>query len=178
VVVVGDSLSKAVQWREVFPELNITSRAASGSTVKDLLARRDEVVELTPSTILLLVGINDLRWNVPPDRFLSDLKSYIELCRAQARVVVQSVLPARDPERWPGINRKVRLVNDALSSWCRQTGVTFVDLRPALAPQGYLAEEFSTDGIHLTGRGIGRWMEVLKEYGVLVPSSVQSNTTE
>lgn len=164
VVVVGDSLSAGVKWREVFPDLDITGRAVSGSTVRDLITARDSIETLAPSTILVLIGINDLRWNVPPDSFLKDLVTYIESFSDGKRVIVQSILPVRDPMNcWPDINEKVELVNRALEKWCLRNDVEFVDLRPALAPEGYLAEAYSIDGIHLSGEGNRRWMEILRE---------------
>jgi lysophospholipase L1-like esterase len=164
VVVVGDSLSAGVSWREVFPDLEITGRAVSGSTVRDLITMRDSIVALAPSTIRVLIGINDLRWGVPLDAFLRDLVSYIESFSGDKRVIVQSILPVRDPMNgWPNINEKVESVNRALEKWCLRNNVEFIDLRPMLAPEGYLAEEYSIDGVHLSGEGKRRWMEVLRE---------------
>jgi lysophospholipase L1-like esterase len=167
VVVVGDSLAAGVKWKEVFPHLSITARAVAGSTVEDLLAAREQVQALTPDVVLILVGINDLRWKVPPDTFVKRLSEYASFFGPNTRVIVQSILPVRDPDRWPGINDKVQSVNQALQKWCDRSGFQFIDLRPALAPRGYLDEECSLDGVHLTGEGIRRWMDTLKQSGVM-----------
>jgi len=47
--------------------------------------------------------------------------------------------------------------------------VQFIDLRPVLAPSGYLDVECSLDGVHLTGEGIRRWMDALRRSGAMNP---------
>ena len=60
-------------------------------------------------------------------------------------------------------NVDISLMNNALKTACKETGVTYVDLHPVLTDEnGQLQQVLSTDGLHLKPAAYVKWIEQLK----------------
>ena len=70
VVFLGDSITQG--WgpnlRNFFPALNVANRGISGDTTRGMLIRLNEdVLALNPSTVIMLMGTNDLEEKADPE---------------------------------------------------------------------------------------------------------------
>lgn len=163
VVFLGDSITRGCIWNEWFPEHLTFNRGIDGDTVEGVLRRLDSAV-VEPRVVSLLIGTNDLSGlgssrAVPEvaDRF-EELVKCLRVKAPSAGLIINSVMPrtAWFAPRLGELNVHYRRIAD-------EAAATYVDLWPALAdPSGALREEFTRDGLHLTGLGYQAWVNVLR----------------
>jgi lysophospholipase L1-like esterase len=55
-------------------------------------------------------------------------------------------------------------MNKELRALAKNAGVTYIDLHSRFAKNGQLPDEFTADGIHLTGKGYVLWRDTIQEY--------------
>jgi lysophospholipase L1-like esterase len=73
------------------------------------------------------------------------------------------------------LNAKVRASNQQLAALCNASGTRFVDLNAALCPAGFLAQEFTRDGIHLNWKGCLQFRKILVPHLPANPQQSQTN---
>ncbi len=162
-VFLGDSLTEQGNWAERFPELDVVNLGVSGDTSEQVLERLSEVIEKRPSTIVVMVGTNDLAWRRSVEQIVRNIESILwrlhhEL--PEARVLVQSVLP-RDRE----LADRVRDINIHVRQYSPTVKAEWVDLWPVFAePDGEIKADYSDDRLHLNEAGYEAWAEELRKY--------------
>jgi len=162
VIMLGDSITEGVDWRELFPDLRILNRGISGDTSAGVLNRLDEVIARHPKVVFLMIGSNDLQMAVPVSAIKANIKSTMDaLEQNQIRVVLQKVLYATAGYR-SGLNDKVNELNDSLSDLCGTPRVLCLNLNQILAEGGALSPSLSTDGLHLNTSGYLAWKNEMK----------------
>ncbi len=168
VVFAGDSLIAG--WRSLasdFPSLSTANRGIGGDVSRGLLFRfQEDVLDLHPKAVVLLIGTNDLSARQATADTLFNIAAMLELARRHdARVpVVLCTLPPRahrdapvEPARLAELNAGIR----ALAA--EHAGVTIVDLfEPLSAGDGSMDERyFAADRLHLSAVGYAKWRSVL-----------------
>ena len=88
-------------YTDYFKENNYINRGISGQTTYQMLLRfRDDVINLNPSAVIILAGINDLAGNNGPvtkEEVIDNIKSMAEIANANAfKVFLISILPTND----------------------------------------------------------------------------------
>lgn len=125
-----------------------------------------EVSDLRPNLVFLMIGVNDIHNNQPLQETLSNIQTICDTLRKEeVQVVVQSVLPPTleyDTQYGGFIASKVEVLNDSLQVFCQQNNYEFIDLRSQLADGTYLIEEYTTDGLHLNYKGYKVWSKIIK----------------
>ena len=148
-------------------------RGIGGQTSPQLLVRfRQDVLDLRPTVVVILAGINDIAENTgpyDPEATLNNIKSMAELARAHGiRVVLCSVLPAYDFPWRKGLEPapKVVALNQQIKAYAAQQHATYLDYHSAMADsrQG-LPPSLAKDEVHPTLAGY-RMMEPLLEQAV------------
>ncbi len=161
-VFVGDRLTQAGAWSEWLPDHDVVNLGRAGDTTADVLDRLDDVIGAQPSTVVLLIGTNDLSHRASVEQVVRGneeilFKLHHEL--PQARLVVQSVLP-REQERAEDIHQ----VNIHLRQFAPTVKAEWVDLWPVFAEEdGEIRAELSGDRLHLNEAGYEAWAQVLRE---------------
>ena len=178
VVLMGNSITDA--WPGADPTFfaatkpyEYVGRGISGQTTPQMLLRfRQDVLDLHPTAVVLLAGINDIAQNTGPyseQATLNNLMSMAELARAHGvRVILSSVLPAYDFPWRPGLTPapKVLALNAKLKEYARLHHFTYLDYHPALADERQgMKGAYAQDGIHPTLAGY-RVMEPLLQKAV------------
>ncbi|MBC7470900.1 MAG: hypothetical protein H7322_16380 [Ramlibacter sp.] len=169
IVMVGDSLTDGAEWAELFPQQHIVNRGIDGDTSAGVLARLDDILEARPRQAFLMIGINDFAdAKREVDAVFADYRAIVERLRqAGVQVVVQSTLPCNATKAaWKScasINGKIAQL-DARLATLASSRVRFVDLRPVLAADGNLKDEFTYDGVHLNGDGYRRWQHAIAPF--------------
>jgi lysophospholipase L1-like esterase len=162
-VFLGDKLTEEGNWAERFPELDVINLGVSGDTTEQVLERLHEVCESKPSTIVVMVGTNDLAWRRSVEQIVRNMESILWRLRNElpdARILVQSVLP-RDRE----LADRVRDINIHLRQFAPTVKAEWVDLWPVFAEEdGEIRPELSRDRLHLNEAGYDAWAEALRAH--------------
>lgn len=168
VVFAGDSLIAG--WRSLssdFAPLPTANRGIGGDVSRGLLFRfQEDVLELHPQAIVLLIGTNDLSARQAPADTLFNVAALLDLARRHdARVpVVLCTLPPRAHRNAPVEPARLEELNAGIAALAAgRAGVTVVDLvAPFSAADGTLDERyFGADRLHLSLAGYARWRSVL-----------------
>jgi lysophospholipase L1-like esterase len=178
IVFAGDSLTG--NWKSLGADFSgtlVANRGIGGDVSRGLLFRfQEDVLDLHPKAIVLLIGINDLTARQPASVTLENIRSMLALKseqQAQVPVFLCTVPPSANPKA-PVDEQQRRLLNEGLRQIAKDTKqVTLVDLYAATVTSQNTPElrYFSQDQLHLSAAGHARWKEVLqpglKKAGVL-----------
>jgi lysophospholipase L1-like esterase len=167
VVFVGDSL--VGNWKDLersFPGLKIANRGIGGDVSRGVLFRlKEDVLDLNPSTLVVLIGTNDLSARGSPDSVIANLSAIV----AQAKqhnpslpVVICTVPPRENPKApirqatLDELNVKIR----ALAS----DQVKILDLFALFStPEGKpVPDYFKPDLLHLDAPGYAKFKEAVR----------------
>jgi len=148
-------------------------RGISGQTTGQMLLRfREDVINLKPSVVVILAGINDIAENNGPSKLedvFGNIVSMVQLARvSHIRVVVSSVMPAYAFPWRPTIDPKpgVTALNIMLKDYCDRNGIVYLDYFTAMADNRRgLPANLSRDGVHPTLEGY-KIMEPLAEKAI------------
>ncbi|MDP1791069.1 MAG: GDSL-type esterase/lipase family protein [Methylibium sp.] len=169
-VLAGDSLLGG--WRTAESDLGprtVANRAIGGDVSRGLLFRFEEdVLDLKPSGIVLLIGGNDLSAHQSTDQTVRNIERMLAAITARGMrlPVILCTLPPRDNPAAPikqseliGLNAKIRRLAAAYE------GVSLLDLYPLFAePGGQPSSElFSKDRLHLSVAGYDRLQEAIRD---------------
>lgn len=173
-ILAGDSLSL---WfpNELLPaDRNWLNQGISGETSAGLLNRLDLFDQTQPTTIFLMIGINDLIRGIRDETILANQRliiRYLRRVHPRTQIVVQSILPhSAEDATWAGRDRllaisnsRIQELNRRLAIIAKQEGVSYLDLYPLFADEkGNLRPQLSTDGLHLNTEGYLVWRSALQ----------------
>ncbi len=160
-VFLGDGITNAGRWSELFPDYSVANRGIDGDTTLGIHGRLNSVIALSPKCVFLMSGINDLFQNRSIVEIMNHYRNIVtELIGHGINVVIQSTLLTRDSV----CNAQVQKLNQALVEMAEQQEVRFVDLNSRFAPKGILLEHATFDGVHLQAEMYLEWRNVLKRH--------------
>jgi lysophospholipase L1-like esterase len=177
VVFLGNSITEGGNWKKLTGDTSVMNRGIGGDITFGMLKRLDEVLNLKPSKIFLLIGINDIGKDIPPAVIAENIKKIIRRIQMESpatKIVLQNLLPVN-----PTINRfpqhydkqqKIVETNKLLIPVAKETNVPLVDLNKLFRDKkGNLQEKYTNDGLHLNpdGEGYIIWVDYLKKKGYL-----------
>lgn len=163
IVFMGDSITEG--WSGIYPDFfqnkNYINRGISGQTTPQMLIRfRADVVDLNPSTVIILAGTNDIAENTGPSnvKMITDnIFSMSELAMAhKIKVILCSILPVYTYS-WkdiPDPPSYIVEVNNMLKNYCVNHNLQYVDYFSSMANKKKgLGKELSEDGVHPNEKG-------------------------
>jgi lysophospholipase L1-like esterase len=158
IVLMGDSITEfwKVNDGDFFSSNNLIDRGISGQTTPQMLLRfRQDVIELNPSKVVILAGINDIAENTGPislETVFGNIVSMVELAKAnKIKVILCAVLPSNNfywnPKLQPA--DKVIELNKMITAYALKNKIPFVDYYSAMvdANKG-LDIKYGDDGVH------------------------------
>ena len=175
IVFMGNSITES--WETIdssfFTGKPYINRGISGQTTPQMLVRfREDVIELKPSIVIILAGINDIAENTGPaslENIFGNIVSMAELAKANnIKVVLSSVLPANEFTWRPDLKpaEKVVKLNAMIKSYAEKNKIIYVDYHSAMVNEKKgLKSEYTHDGIHPTLAGY-KVMEPLVEEAI------------
>jgi lysophospholipase L1-like esterase len=175
IVFMGNSITEG--WIKSRPEFfggkPYVNRGISGQTTPQMLLRfRQDVIDLKPSAVVILAGINDIAGNTGPssiEMIMDNLISMSELAMTNnIKVILCSVLPAKDFPWRPGLEpaEKVVELNKLLQSYVQKHKLVYVDYFSAMVDDSKgMKKDLAYDGVHPTALGYSI-MEPLVEDGI------------
>ncbi len=158
VVFMGNSITEF--WKSTdsafFAGRQYIDRGISGQTTPQMLLRfRKDVIEIKPSVVVILAGINDIAENTGPielEDVFGNIISMVELAVANdIEVVLCTVLPAADFYWNPGLKPadKVISLNAMIHEYSWTNGVVYADYYSAMVNETKgMKIEYSDDGVH------------------------------
>lgn len=158
IVLMGDSITEfwSTTNSEYFIGKPYLNRGISGQTTPQMLLRfRADVIDLKPSAVVILAGINDIAGNTGPvtlQMITNNILSMVELAHANhIKVILCSVLPAYDFPWKPNQNpaQKVVDLNKMIKNYADAKGILYVDYFSAMRDErDGLKSAYSSDGVH------------------------------
>lgn len=141
---------------EFFANKPYVNRGIGGQTTPQMLLRfRQDVINLMPSAVVILAGINDIAGNTGPstiEMIVDNIVSMAELSKANnIEVIICSILPAYDFPWRKGLEpaEKVVKLNALLRTYAKQHSIVYVDYFSSMADESNgLKKWLGSDGVH------------------------------
>ena len=170
IVFIGDSITDGCALDDYYGGLNLATynRGIGGDTTAGVLKRlQSSVLDLQPSKIVLMIGINDINGGLAQNKLL---KNYDEILKKisenlpNTQVICVSILPLNrdlsgyttiDVDKSMGI---IKQVNPEIQRLTEKYGYAFLDVfAEFLDADNYLYKNLSPDGIHLNADGYRKY---------------------
>ena len=162
-VLLGDSITDFFNWYELFYDFSkvsgqaVYNRGISGDTTDRLLERFNEnVLNINPKNIVLLIGTNDISRGVPLPITVENVNKIIEMAKEKCpnvNFVLQAVYPINRGMRdkfEKRSNEKIELMNKEFIKLSKKYGCVWLDVTDKLKDEtGNLKKEYTFDGLHL-----------------------------
>jgi len=167
-IFLGDSLTEYGEWSEMFPNYNLLNRGIAGDGIQGIQNRLLEISRHEPSTVFLMVGVNDLQFH-PSQYVINRYIALLDLMRKElvnATIVVQSILPINNAiYQYNTTNSEIDKVNKALQDYCKRHSIEYIDIAGSLKDaENSLKLSFTSDGIHINGIAYNIWKEKLSTW--------------
>ncbi|WP_159583857.1 SGNH/GDSL hydrolase family protein [Streptococcus halichoeri] len=171
IVFVGDSIIEFYPLRKYFSTSKpIYNRGIAGIDIQWLIDHLDQqILELSPSQIVLLVGTNDIGLGHSETLILKRMQTLIQSIRAfgiKAPITLLSILPVSKNSQFAKTvkvrsNELIDRLNHALA---QLNDVDFLDVNHVLKDaEGGLADSNTKDGLHLNLKGYEQISRVIGE---------------
>ncbi|NEO28586.1 MAG: lysophospholipase [Kamptonema sp. SIO4C4] len=179
-VLLGDSITLWFSQDFLPSHKTWLNQGISGEKTMGLLRRLEFLDETDPQVIFIMIGINDILWDVEDATLLSNYRliiRYLKTVHPDTEIVVQSILPhAGEQATWEGRERllanpntRIQRLNRELKTMADTENVLFLNLYPLFADeQGALKQGLTTDGLHLNADGYKVWSTALQLFSDLV----------
>lgn len=166
IIFVGDSITARGEWQEFFPDKVVLNRGIDSDVTEGVYNRLSVIIEAKPEKIFLMIGINDLRQNIPTETTVDYYEKTLDTLQASlpdCEIYVQSVLPVNSSTGIP--NTQVQTLNVAIKELADSRNLIYIDLYSLLVDEtNDLPSVYSVDGVHMTGEAYEIWLDALKEY--------------
>jgi lysophospholipase L1-like esterase len=113
VVFLGDSITAGWQsLANAFPNIKVANRGISGDTTRGVLYRlKDDVLDLDPKAIVLLIGTNDVGLGAKPEDVADNIETILQDIKkfnSNVPVIVCEIMPSSEErQRSPGAIEKI-----------------------------------------------------------------------
>ena len=162
-VLLGDSITDFFNWYELFYDFSknsgqaVYNRGISGDTTDRLLERLQEnVLNIEPKNIVLLIGTNDIGRGLPLSMSIENVSKIIENTKKacpDVNFVLQAVYPINRGMRdkfEKRSNDKIELMNKEFLELSKKYDCVWLDITDKLKDEtGNLKKEYTFDGLHL-----------------------------
>ena len=170
IVFIGDSITDLYVLDEHYGSLQRAcyNRGIGGDTTAGVLERLQvSVFDLAPSTVVLMIGTNDVNGSQSQADILNRYEQIIRKIKAtlpDVNLYCVSVIPQnKQLETYSTIDvdhttQVILQLNPQIQQLAESNGAVYVDLFPLLADsENFLLPEYSDDGIHLNKNGLDVW---------------------
>lgn len=156
------------EWNEQFPKISVVNRGIGGDTTSGLLRRLENVTIGKPKSIVLIIGTNDLTMGVTQNKIEENYHLLIDRIHQespQTSIVMTSVLPVNKSIRNTKVkNEQIEQLNKNLTALAKSENIPMLQIYGKYLKEGQLNESFTSDGIHLNGKGYSIWAKALQPY--------------
>ena len=167
-VFLGDSITQG--WGDDlggnFAGVKVANRGISGDTTRGVLIRlKEDVLALSPTGVVILIGTNDLEEGADPEVIVANLKLILaELHRHNAKmpVVLCEVFPSSETKKRPA--DKIKRINQVYAAAVKgDAQVTLLETWPLFADaKGDAKDAEFPDLLHPNKEGYAKWAAALR----------------
>ena len=175
IIFLGDSITAMADWSNILNDGTVINGGVGGDITSRVLRRLKDITDRNPSKVFSLLGINDIRKNIPAvviaDNYLKIVREIHHKC-PKAIIYVQGVLPVN-----PGLphfsrhydkQEHILALNTLLASHAKEGNYIYIDIFHLFADvKGRLSSQYTYDGLHLRQSAYPIWVEYLKQQGYL-----------
>lgn len=166
ILFVGNSLTYACNWTELFQNPKIKNRGINGDNTEGLLERLDEITESKPDKIFLMIGINDIGYGLPFEYVVNNYNMILQRIKSETpntRLYLQSVLPVKGLKDRD--NKSIIALNEKIETLANENKSKYINLFPEfLDTHNELSIDYSSDGLHLNTEGYLLWKKLIENY--------------
>ena len=167
IVFFGDSQIDRWAMATSFGSLPIKNKGISGDWALKSLKRLDaDVLNLNPSIMVLLIGINDLGNGQSTDEIVNNIEKILH--RAQDKtieIILCSLLPVRGKYLKDVSLEDILIINQNLKRISKEHNINFVDFHSELTDiEGKFSLGLTADGLHPNEKGYLKMSEILLPY--------------
>lgn len=178
VVMLGNSITEEVNWNELLNRNNIINRGIGWDTSEGIKNRLSSVFNTEPKLCFIMAGANDIRLGIEESVIVTNIDAITKkLIDHKIKPIVFSILYVSiDFENYKEFNQKVKSINNELQFQCKKNGIEFIDLNKRLLnTNDLLQDQYSYDGIHLTGYGYSKWGVIVND---IIENSLNQSTED
>lgn len=170
IVLAGDSLVAGPKWealQKALPNQVIANRGIGGDTSRGLLFRfQEDVLDLHPKAIMILIGANDLSAHGSPDDTIFNLKQMVDLAQKQdpsVPIIFCTTAPRNSPKA-PVLPGKQEELNDKIKQLADEK-IKVIDLYPLFCNDAGLQDTqyFQEDLLHLSPAGYVKFNDAVQK---------------
>lgn len=167
VVFLGDSITQGFgpNMKDSFPGLKVANRGISGDTTRGMLVRlQQDVLDLNPSAVVLLMGTNDLEENARPQTIADNISLIIASLKqhnAEMPLILCNVFPSSETKKRSA--EDIKSVNRLSAAAVKgDSQVTIVDTWTLFADENGDAKKSEfPDLLHPNKLGYSKWANAL-----------------
>jgi len=167
VVFLGDSITQGwgKDFKGLFPGMKLANRGIGGDTTRGMLVRLDDVTEVDPAAVVILMGTNDIEVGIEPEDIATNyglILDALEKHDPDMPVVVCRVFPSSAEKDRP--RDMIEQVNKSFAAIAKEhPQVTVLDTWALFAAEDGDADPlWFKDMLHLNPEGYKRWAASLK----------------
>ncbi|MDZ4849630.1 MAG: GDSL-type esterase/lipase family protein [Pirellulaceae bacterium] len=166
-VLLGDSITQGWGSRteKEFPNVKIANRGIGGDTTRGMLIRLDDVLALNPSSVVMLMGTNDIGEQAAPETIAGNVRLILDKLKKsnpKMPIVLCTVFPSSESKTRP--SDTIKKLNDLYMQLVKgDAQVTVVDTWTLFADAtGNAKPELFPDLLHLNEAGYQAWAAALR----------------
>lgn len=167
VVFLGDSITQGWgdDFRGDFKDVTVANRGISGDTTRGMLIRlQEDVIDLEPSAVVMLMGTNDLEEKAEPSSIASNVGLIVKSLEAhnpRMPIVLCLVFPSSASKKRP--SEQIQKINQLISAELKgNKQVTIVDTWTLFAnEQGDAKKSEFPDLLHPNRAGYEKWLAAI-----------------
>ncbi|WP_261884311.1 GDSL-type esterase/lipase family protein [Vibrio pelagius] len=157
-VFLGDSITNAGRWAELFSSLTVSNQGIDGDTVKGMLGRAQLVSNTHAESVFILAGINDIIQQRSIESIMNHYQALVtQFLECGHQVIIQSTLYTSVAE-W---NQQVTKLNSALKQLAEHHKLLFIDINEGLGFHGAIDPSATYDGTHLQPTAYIKWQQTI-----------------
>ena len=175
IVFVGDSITDLYHLDDYYSDLSLATynRGIGGDVTWGVLNRiQGSVVDLHPTKVVLMIGINDLNGGRSPESIVSNYNAILDILKSDlptTEVYCMSIIPMNSVINWAlpcdvnVRNEQIRNINSDLMTIVNDHGYEYIDLYSQVEDENHsLQSNLTDDGIHLNNNGFAIWTSMIK----------------
>ena len=168
----GDSRVALADWYSAYPDYDVVNLGIGGDMVEQTLTRLSLLDAFEVKYCFLAIGGNNaLSGSFDTSSFRTNYdKLLTELENRDITVYVNTVAGitkayASESKSNAGKNDKIKAVNTIITELATSHNITVIDVASLLNDSdGFLKEEYSSDGVHFSDAGNKIWFDTLESY--------------
>jgi lysophospholipase L1-like esterase len=171
IIFLGNSITDRVDWNELLGMSNVHNRGISGDITFGVLQRINEVTDVHPKKVFILIGINDVSRNIPDSLIANNYRRIVQQIQTkspQTKIYFQTLLPVNNEftqfKNHYNKDEHILWLNEQIKKLGKEYHIQVIDLHPHfLNEKKKLDKKYTLDGLHLNAEGYKVWAAILKK---------------